>query len=277
MTCNPRISIADHTFQLTRSRGAWPRWEYLPTLPCGHFNSHAHVERDKRFPKCCWTDLHFNSHAHVERDRINLLKIDYFVISTHTLTWSVTAVYLYDEWILCISTHTLTWSVTTFLVTRNENIGFQLTRSRGAWLSHRHMWRSRLQFQLTRSRGAWQDVVRAAKLFRVFQLTRSRGAWRQWKTIYSKYVTFQLTRSRGAWRYHWNSLHRTCRFQLTRSRGAWLETSSFYDGENKNFNSHAHVERDLVKITFTELVSNFNSHAHVERDLLRCVRYCQPT
>ncbi len=32
------------------------------------------------------------------------------------------------------------------------------------------------------------------------------------------------------------------------------------------FNSHAHVERDLVKITFTELVSNFNSHAHVERD-----------
>ena len=26
------------------------------------------------------------------------------------------------------------------------------------------------------------------------------------------------------------------------------------------------MERDLVKITFTELVSNFNSHAHVERD-----------
>ena len=34
------------------------------------------------------------------------------------------------------------------------------------------------------------------------------------------------------------------KFQLTRSRGAWL-----------------------VKITFSELVSNFNSHAHVERDL----------
>ena len=157
------------------------------------------MERDLKAVVDTLQGKDFNSHAHVERDRINLLKIDYFVISTHTLTWSVTAVYLYDEWILCISTHTLTWSVTTFLVTRNENIGFQLTRSRGAWLSHRHMWRSRLQFQLTRSRGAWQDVVRAAKLFRVFQLTRSRGAWRQWKTIYSKYVTFQLTRSRGAW------------------------------------------------------------------------------
>ncbi len=33
-------------------------------------------------------------------------------------------------------------------------------------------------------------------------------------------------------------------FQLTRSRGAW-QTSSFYDGKNKHFNSHAHVERDL--------------------------------
>ena len=33
------------------------------------------------------------------------------------------------------------------------------------------------------------------------------------------------------------------------------------------FNSHAHVERDLIKIALTELVSNFNSHAHVERDL----------
>ena len=33
-----------------------------------------------------------------------------------------------------------------------------------------------------------------------------------------------------------------------------------------NFNSHAHVERD-VKITFPVLIlKNFNSHAHVERD-----------
>ena len=53
-------------------------------------------------------------------------------ISTHTLTWSVTDDDIGGEWREVISTHTLTWSVTTFLVTRNENIGFQLTRSRGA-------------------------------------------------------------------------------------------------------------------------------------------------
>ena len=75
-----------------------------------NFNSHAHVERD-------FDDLHyttqsnyFNSHAHVERDTNQIITV--FDIS--------------------ISTHTLTWSVTDFLVTRNENIGFQLTRSRGA-------------------------------------------------------------------------------------------------------------------------------------------------
>ena len=77
-------------------------------------------------------------------------------------------------------------------------------------------------------------------------------------------------------------------FQLTRSRGAW-QTSSFYDGENKNFNSHAHVERDMVlenvaSIDFTFQLTRsrgawhavkwvilpigyFNSHAHVERDI----------
>ena len=33
-----------------------------------------------------------------------------------------------------------------------------------------------------------------------------------------------------------------------------------------NFNSHAHVERDLVEVTGLEPTANFNSHAHVERD-----------
>ena len=55
----------------------------------GHFNSHAHVERDDCERDWDENVLNFNSHAHVERD-------------------------------------------SEFLVTRNENIGFQLTRSRGA-------------------------------------------------------------------------------------------------------------------------------------------------
>ena len=67
--------------------------------------------------------------------------------------------------------------------------------------------------------------------------------------------------------YHWNSLHRTCRFQLTRSRGAWLETSSFYDGENK-FQLTRSRGAWPFKIKKENIVYNFNSHAHVERDIL---------
>ena len=33
-----------------------------------------------------------------------------------------------------------------------------------------------------------------------------------------------------------------------------------------NFNSHAHVERDYTTGAGTAIVFNFNSHAHVERD-----------
>ena len=33
-----------------------------------------------------------------------------------------------------------------------------------------------------------------------------------------------------------------------------------------NFNSHAHVERDLALADFVTGWINFNSHAHVERD-----------
>ena len=35
----------------------------------------------------------------------------------------------------------------------------------------------------------------------------------------------------------------------------------------KNFNSHAHVERDEEIPTEEEPTEDFNSHAHVERDL----------
>ena len=34
----------------------------------------------------------------------------------------------------------------------------------------------------------------------------------------------------------------------------------------KNFNSHAHVERDEFSVAFDNPNVNFNSHAHVERD-----------
>ena len=34
-----------------------------------------------------------------------------------------------------------------------------------------------------------------------------------------------------------------------------------------DFNSHAHVERDVVFDEIADFFDNFNSHAHVERDL----------
>ena len=33
-----------------------------------------------------------------------------------------------------------------------------------------------------------------------------------------------------------------------------------------HFNSHAHVERDSASSSSVSFISNFNSHAHVERD-----------
>ena len=78
---------------------------------------------------------------------------------------------------------------------------------------------------------------------------------------------FQLTRSRGAWHFK-NVIFRSHKiFQLTRSRGAWLEYSDSR-GQTGNFNSHAHVERDVFVLPITMGSAYFNSHAHVERDLI---------
>ena len=55
-------------------------------------------------------------------------------------------------------------------------------------------------------------------------------------------------------------------FQLTRSRGAWLCIAEPYS-QLSDFNSHAHVERDLPFLWRSAVCSlYFNSHAHVERD-----------
>ena len=37
----------------------------------------------------------------------------------------------------------------------------------------------------------------------------------------------------------------------------------------KNFNSHAHVERDYSERTIYKIHGDFNSHAHVERDAFK--------
>ena len=78
-------------------------------------------------------------------------------------------------------------------------------------------------------------------------------------------VKFQLTRSRGAWQLKAEILRQGRNFN-SHAHVERDETSSFYDGENKNFNSHAHVERDVCEQEIKGYFKDFNSHAHVERD-----------
>ena len=71
------------------------------------------MERDHHVELTDGGKYNFNSHAHVERDIPDTMLPLKGNISTHTLTWSVTNVFCYQNKDYCISTHTLTWSVTT--------------------------------------------------------------------------------------------------------------------------------------------------------------------
>ena len=99
------ISTHTLTWSVTPLRSAWllahlhfnshahvERDKLLPLFRSQllHFNSHAHVERDYCFSTLALYHANFNSHAHVERDDDLFKKLDNLEISTHTLTWSVT-------------------------------------------------------------------------------------------------------------------------------------------------------------------------------------------
>ena len=129
-----------------------------------------------------------------------------YIISTHTLTWSVTFPLAISWALLNISTHTLTWSVT-----------FAETQTK------------------------YPDTISTHTL-----------TWSVTELLLSVQICYS--------------------FQLTRSRGAWQNLSE----QKKNqihFNSHAHVERDHIKIWIGYINVDFNSHAHVERDqnLTKCL------
>ena len=155
MTSDFGFPVTIKWFQLTRSRGAWRHKCIYPYWQIFKFQ----LTRSRGAWHSCKNTL------------------SAFPISTHTLTWSVTAVLSLigtfigfqltrsrGAWpqknspkavIKIISTHTLTWSVT------------------GLWWNCRFLW----QFQLTRSRGAWPLRRFTTKVRGKFQLTRSRGAW----------------------------------------------------------------------------------------------------
>ena len=70
------------------------------------------MERDGHIYPAMRHQGHFNSHAHVERDIVAATFDIELEISTHTLTWSVTISCSATDLRMNISTHTLTWSVT---------------------------------------------------------------------------------------------------------------------------------------------------------------------
>ena len=78
--------ISTHT--LTWSVTGDKLWDFVAGI---NFNSHAHVERDEFQFLIGHERFNFNSHAHVERDMVLLSRFVNTAISTHTLTWSVTA------------------------------------------------------------------------------------------------------------------------------------------------------------------------------------------
>ena len=122
-------------------------------------------------------------------------------------------------------------------------------------------------FQLTRSRGAWlvfPSTLNSARDISTHTLTWSVTKTAEFKPHFCAISTHTLTWSvtkMGSKIKPWDW------FQLTRSRGAWQETKSKLDGL-KDFNSHAHVERDNWGNPYRGRTYNFNSHAHVERDFL---------
>ena len=58
------------------------------------------------------------------------------------------------------------------------------------------------------------------------------------------------------------------RYSISTHTLTWSVTIlvSVYHFDGKYFNSHAHVERDISKLSAIEFFEYFNSHAHVERD-----------
>ena len=122
-----------------------------------------------------------------------------------------------------ISTHTLTWSVTLCVIMcACQHDEFQLTRSRGAWRT------TSLNFQDVQYFNSHAHVERDPS------------------DTQPKYVVFISTHTL-TWSvtFGFGSLTVIALFQLTRSRGAWQRAQEV-KSRFPNFNSHAHVERDIA-------------------------------
>ena len=165
--------------------------------------------------------LHFNSHPHEEDDNRTGDCYNLGSISTHILTRRMTKTFhiiAYDRY---ISTHILTRRMTPLTKYVGAPDVFQLTSSRGGWLTETSRFLKLKSFQLTSSRGGWRLWLLTVYLLRHFNshpheeddLCNARNpeqrsisthilTRRMTKTISSSFVysLFQLTSSRGGWR-----------------------------------------------------------------------------
>ena len=147
----------------------------------------------------------------------------------------------------------------------------------GVWYfnSHAHVERDSMTslsrvtstaFQLTRSRGAW--LLKNLAFVSAESISTHTLTWSVTKNVVNPQTIteFQLTRSRGAWPYFATSAQ-ACSAISTHTL-TWSVTGAISAGLTgvKDFNSHAHVERDESNLNKRRCESYFNSHAHVERD-----------
>ena len=199
--------------------------------------------------------------------RLDTAKID-SSISTHTLTWSVTrssTVISYCNsnfnshahverdppmqrivWMITISTHTLTWSVTfDTLEEATKAAKFQLTRSRGAWLT--------VEFSITSLSNfnshahVERDSARFSPFVPVLKISTHTLTWSVTHSCKDTLSTFSISTHTLTWSVTLDTLEKSAKteFQLTRSRGAWRYQHKGIKYPSY-FNSHAHVERDNI-------------------------------
>ena len=144
---------------------------------------------------------------------------------------------------------------------------FQLTRSRGAWPHQTKVCHFIILFQLTRSRGAWPFIT--LEYYKAIEISTHTLTWSVTKTPVNLVtpVGFQLTRSRGAWLNLRFRMWMTTWFQLTRSRGAWPARTTRRPSVMLISTHTLTWSVTTLHRNHSPFINNFNSHAHVERDL----------
>ena len=178
------------------------------------------MERDKSQIVALEVTINFNSHAHVERDVFFGKPFRLNNISTHTLTWSVTA----QSWTimpsLAISTHTLTWSVTRkppiYAIRRKHfNSHAHVERDIYNCIAHSVLLISThtLTWSVTNRLNVTAALMEISTHTLTWSVTINNVLWGFNIIISTHTLTWSVTRFMGVW-------FGNAKFQLTRSRGA---------------------------------------------------------